>query len=202
MVEIDYEARATPRGCKMALTAKQRRLRAEIEEIASIVDMDHCNIENYSPDNRTVFLELTKNKLVRADVIMKYTLIDEFLTVLICHYFFRKIKKSETFKTLWKMKRFRIFNHYVTDEIFLMKKLSIVDAIGKIPKDIKAKIAAMNDLRNALTHSFFPENRRRYAADKEVRYNGMAIFTTQGIKTFDDDFNIVRGYLERRAFDT
>jgi hypothetical protein len=39
----------------MALTRKQRKLRAQIEEIASIICLDHWNIEAYEADARTIF---------------------------------------------------------------------------------------------------------------------------------------------------
>jgi hypothetical protein len=81
----------------MALTRKQRQLRAEIEQIASAIAMDHWNIEEYkgSIEYRTMTLEGMKDQLVRGEIIMRYTLLDEFLTNIICDYFFRR-KKSDT----------------------------------------------------------------------------------------------------------
>jgi hypothetical protein len=43
------------------LTPKQRRLRIEIEEIASIIAMDHWNILGYPSEARTVYLEIMKS---------------------------------------------------------------------------------------------------------------------------------------------
>jgi hypothetical protein len=47
-------------------TAKQRRLKPEIEEIAAFVQMDHWNISNYEEDGRTTYLEMMKFQLVRG----------------------------------------------------------------------------------------------------------------------------------------
>ena len=58
-------------------TAKQRRLKTEIDDIAAAVTMDHWNIADYDEDARTAILGVMKVKLVRAEIIMKYTLIDE-----------------------------------------------------------------------------------------------------------------------------
>jgi hypothetical protein len=33
-----------------------------------------------------------------------------------------------------QMKQFKTFNHYLMEETFLLKKLSLVDAIRKVPK--------------------------------------------------------------------
>jgi hypothetical protein len=67
----------------LALTPKQRRLRKDIEDIASVLDMDHWNILNYKPSQRTFNLELTKDKLIRGHIIVMYTLVDQLLTSVI-----------------------------------------------------------------------------------------------------------------------
>jgi len=46
------------------LTVKQRRLKAEMEEIAAFVQMDHWNVSNYEEDGRTTFLEMMKFELI------------------------------------------------------------------------------------------------------------------------------------------
>jgi hypothetical protein len=43
--------------------------------------MDHWNILDYEEEARTPILEKMKQKLIRGEIIMKYTLIDEFLSV-------------------------------------------------------------------------------------------------------------------------
>jgi hypothetical protein len=91
-------ARARFRGSdsmpSQKLTAKQHRLKAEIEEIAAFVQMDHWNILNYKEDGRTTYLEMMKLQLVRGDIVTKYTLIDEFLAVDVCHDYFRRAQKE------------------------------------------------------------------------------------------------------------
>ena len=50
--------------------------------------LDYPNITEYEREARTPFLEVMKNKLVRARVIMSYMLIDEYLNNEICRYYF------------------------------------------------------------------------------------------------------------------
>jgi hypothetical protein len=69
-------------------TAKQRRLRAEIEKISSMIEMDFWDIEKYKPEDRTTRLEIMKRQLIRGEIITKYTLIDEGLAVIIANYYF------------------------------------------------------------------------------------------------------------------
>jgi len=131
----------------LALTPKQRRLRKEIEDIASILDTDHWNILDYKAKDRTFWLELTKDKLIRGHVIVMYTLVDQLLTSAIWRYYFpaRPPWVHKTFTQLWRMKQFRTFNHYLMDEIYLMKKLALVNAIRKVPKEVHSAISRINE---------------------------------------------------------
>src|SRR5215469_5339392 len=97
------------------LTPAERRLRSEVWEIAAIAEMDVWNIEDYHPSWRKYLLEVMKDKIVRSDVVLKYTLIDEFLTDVICDYYFHRPRKAN-YRQLWRTKHFRIFVHFLMDE--------------------------------------------------------------------------------------
>jgi hypothetical protein len=143
------------------LTRAERRLRSEVEEIASLVEMDVWDIENYKPGKpRRYCLELMKDKFVRSEVIFRYTFIDECLTDIICDYYFHRPNKKNSYRRLWKTKHFKIFVHFLMDETFLLKKLATVEAITNVPTDVSKAIKRINDVRNALAHSLFPQNRR------------------------------------------
>ena len=76
------------------------------------------------------------------------------------------------------------------------------DASGlrKVPKQMSSAISRINDVRNALAHTLFPEKRRRYFAHKKAMYDGADIFSKDGVEKFDQDFRLVLAYLYRRAF--
>jgi len=161
--------------------------------------MDHWNIAHYPPEGRTSILELMKRQLVVSDIVTKYTLIDELLSVVICHYYFAKPHKGFSFQQLWRTKKFQIFAHHVLDDTYLLNKMKLVRAIAEIPAPIRNAIERINAARNALAHSFFPENRRQYAPHKKVIYRGVDLHTKQGIEQFAEDFGAVRDYLFERA---
>jgi hypothetical protein len=162
--------------------------------------MDLWNIEKYEGEERWHRLREMKDRFVRSEVILKYALIDEFLTDVICVYYFRKPKKTATFQNLWRTKHFRIFVHYLMDETFLLKKLAAVEAITKVPRDVSNSIKRINDVRNAVAHSLFPENRRRYMAQKKVNYKGVHLFTPEGVKLFQEDYWIASAYFINKLF--
>lgn len=185
----------------MGLTKTQRRLKDEVRDIALLIDVDFWAVEeNYKPKDRTYRLELMKDKLVRSEVIYRYNLIDEFLTCVICDYYFPRPKRSTSYAKLWRTKHFKVFVHYLMDETFLLKKLSMVEAIKKVPTDVSSSIKRINDVRNALAHSLLPENRRRYMADKKVTYKGIDLFTHAGVLKFHEDYDIVHDHFWKLFF--
>ncbi len=185
---------------RTSLTRTERRLRREVEDIAAAVDMDVWNLERYEPELRAQSLRIMKDQLVRGSVIIKYTLIDEYLTDIICNYYFHGPDKELSYQELWKTKRFRIFVHYLMDEIFLLKKLAVVEAIMTIPKEVSKAVKRINDVRNDLAHSFFPQNRRRYKEKRKVMYNGVHLFTRQGVEAFEQDYDAAEKFLWKKAF--
>ena len=169
----------------------------EVKRIATIAKVDYPQIAKaYKPDERTTILHLMKDKIIRGDVILKYTLIDEFPTDIICDYYFER--KEPHYGRLWRTKPFQVFVHYIMDEIYLLKKLSIVHAIRPVPKDVRSAITRVNDVRNDVAHTFFPQQRRRYVRGKKVVYDGVNLFTTAGLKRLTDDFNLAYQYLRKR----
>jgi hypothetical protein len=180
-------------------TAGQRRLVKEIEEIATSIEMDHRNISEHDKVPRTARLYLIKLKLINAEIVFRYTLIDEYLSDVICNFYFSKRKSEVTYRRLWKTEKFKIFNHYVLDEIYILQKMRIVDAIKPIPREHKGFIAEINDLRNAITHSFFPQNRRRYLKSEAVMYRGDDVYTKEGIEKLVRDARKVQEFLQARA---
>ena len=181
------------------LTPKQNRLKTEIEELSAFVQMDHWNILHYQQESRTTILELMKKQLIVGDIVSKYSIIDEMLSVVICHYYFKRPRKGFSFQQLWKTKKFQTFSYHVLDETYLLNKMKIVRAIREMPAPIRSAIERINAVRNAMAHSFFPENRRQYVRHKAVIYRGFDIYTMQGIERFAEDFEAVKAYLWKRA---
>lgn len=112
------------------LTGHQIQLKNELREIGSLLQIDYDNIAEYDPEERTPRLKLMMNQLIRSEVIVKYVLIDEELSVAICHYFFGK---KRGFIRLWRAKKFRNFNYYVIEVLSLNEKFRLVKAIARVP---------------------------------------------------------------------
>jgi hypothetical protein len=124
---------------------------------------------------------------VLAQTVTWYTLVDEYLNNEICRYYFGK---KRTFPQLWKTKRFRLFNHYILEDLYPLQKLRLVKALRPIPKSIAKDIEALNSLRNGLAHAFFPENLRK----SKPTWKGKDIYSLDGAKSFMDDMRRVSDF--------
>ncbi len=169
------------------LTPRQHELATEIEEIASLLKLDFPDIKSYERAARKPLLEMMRRKLIVGEVITRYTLVDEYLNMHLCYYFFGR-KKS--FIRLWKTKRFKFFNYHILEELSLLAKLRFVKSISKVPKGIAADIEKLNAMRNGLAHAFFPENLKR---SKPV-WKGKNIFTIEGLRIFMIDMGKIGAY--------
>jgi hypothetical protein len=178
------------------LTRKQRSLIREIEEIMSLERLDHSrqDVERYRPEWRTAHLARIRDHYVRSTIIMDYVWIDEQMSALLCHYFFGR---ERTFIQLWRTRKFQNFNYFVLERLYLSQKLDLAKSIQRgIPRQVENAMRKLNDLRNGLAHSFFPQNRRQPLP----QYGGHGIYSLQGFKAYRDEIIMVEQYLVRRQY--
>jgi hypothetical protein len=172
-------------------TRKQRHLATELRDLLSTLMLDpDAIIADADVEGRTPRLELARDQVIRSAVILKYVLMDEFLSAVICWHYFGK---RRSFPQLWKTKRFRSFNYFILERLYLLQKLDLVKSIHDIPRGVSSDLAALNELRNAVAHSFFPQNRRR-----KPNWKGQSIFTNPGFERFLEDMDELSNFFVDR----
>ena len=165
---------------KARLTKKQRGLVDELKYLMSTLGLDPNEIvAEADPEARTTYLEIAKDQIVRSAVVLKYVLMDEYLSAVICWHYFGK---KQGFPKLWKTKRFKSFNYFILEKLYLLQKLDLVRSIHDIPRWVSSDLAALNELRNGIAHSFFPQNRRR-----KPEWKGQSVFAQSGYDRFFED---------------
>jgi hypothetical protein len=178
---------------KPRLTPKQRALIAEVKGLMSRLYLDPDELATLDDSSeRTTRLELAKRQIVSSAIILDYVLIDEFLSCVMCWHFFGK---KRGFPELWRTKRFQVFNYQLLEKIYLVQKLDFVKAIHDIPKPVVSDLMALNDLRNAVAHSFFPENRRR-----KPEWKNENVFKKEGFVRFKEDMIALKKFFFKRFF--
>jgi hypothetical protein len=175
------------------LTPKQRRLVRELDEIVKLLRLNYREIHQYDPEERAPRLKLTADHFVRGEIVLAYTLIDEFLSAILCHHFFgRKI----SIQKLWRTRRFKNFNYFFIEKLSLMEKLAYVRAIREVPKSIRRDVEALNNLRNGVAHAFFPENLR----SAKPKWKGLEVFSVEGVRRLMQDLAEIDDFLIQRAY--
>ena len=165
---------------KPRLTKKQRALVSEVKGLISRLGLDPDEVvEEADPEKISPFLEIAKDQIIRSAIVLKYVLMDEYLSAIVCWHYFGK---KRAFPKLWKTQRFQTFNHFVLERLYLLQKLDLVKSVHEIPKWVSSDLAALNDLRNGVAHSFFPQNRRR-----KPEWKGQSVFVRAGLDRFLED---------------
>lgn len=162
----------------MALTKGHKELLEEISTIRELLALDHENIDQYSQKaNR---LRLIKEQMIRARVILWYSWVDETLDYTISNYFFYNHRR--TGRLNWNSKKYSNFKHYVLEKMYLPQKIELAVKVKRRWKKHEGNIWKLNTLRNALAHSFFPEQR-----PQKPEYKKKDIFSLAGIAALEED---------------
>jgi len=172
------------------MTAAEQREAEKLERLFAAVGLEPERLADYPRRDRVGQLQRMQRQTVVGAVLFRYTYIDEILSCVIAWDFF---DRSLSFARLWRRKRFKAFNYFVLDQLYLAQKLKLVQYLHPVPKKLVGTIMALNELRNALAHSFFPENRRQ-----KPQWRGRLIFDPDALEAFTTDTQgVVRWFWDK-----
>jgi hypothetical protein len=138
-------------GLKMPtprLTKKQRLLVTKIRRLLKGLYLDPDEIVgSVQPNERTGALESTQREIIRFEVLRNYMFMEDQLSSVIRSHFFGN---DRILLQLMKLRRFRSFNHFILERLYLLQKLNVVRSLHKIPIWVASDLAALNDLRNGM----------------------------------------------------
>lgn len=167
---------------KRVLSRHQASALREYERILETAGLNPDRVLDFAendPAGVTHVLKSMTDQVVRSDVIFEYTMIDMELDHIIFQHFFgsgerlRKARSTIRYRTLRQL----------LQNLYPLQKLSIVRTFKTVPRTIVSKIAAVNELRNGLAHTFFLDD---LPASKRT-YNGISIFKRKGLEAFRKD---------------
>jgi hypothetical protein len=173
------------------LTRRQSQLIEEVNHLLNLLKLSP-EVSQVDPEFRTTHLNLAKQGLVISTVLGRYLFMDELLNDIICRDFF---SRNRPYPKLWRTKKFKAFNYYILEKIYLVQKAEFVRNRIRMPKKVYKDLLALNDLRNALAHSFFPENRR-----VKPGWKGADIFSPSGFEQFFNDMVETQDFFLNRIY--
>jgi hypothetical protein len=174
---------------RAALSRYQARMLRDYEQILELIGLNPDRALQFAdsdPEAVVPILKSMTDQAVRSVVIFDYTFIDMELEFLIFRHFFGRGKKLTLAR---KTRRYRTLR-LMLQNTYLMQKLSIVRSFKNIPRPIVSSIAAINDLRNGLAHTFLVSD---LSAPKRT-YKGQNIFTRRGLEAFQRDVDQIRSF--------
>jgi hypothetical protein len=174
---------------RASLSSYQTRVLRDYERIIETVGLNPDRALQWAqsePDAVVPILKSMTDQAVRSVVIFEYTLIDMELEFAVFRHFFGAGKKLNAARKTQRYRTLRL----MLQNTYLMQKLSIVRKFKEIPRRIVSSIAAINDLRNGLAHTFVVSE---LTAAKRT-YKGQNIFTHKGLKVFLRDVGEIRRY--------
>jgi hypothetical protein len=175
------------------LTRAQARIIAEIDEVTDELGLGHRTIvEKWEgSEHLTTLLGFVRRELVAAAIVHEYTYIDELLGSIIARYFLG----APGGRRAWRTRRFRRFNYFILEKLYVVQKLALVRDIRPLSRESVRYIEKINDLRNAVAHAYFPENLR----GERTTYKGLDVFTIEGFRALRADRDEALEPLFRRA---
>ncbi len=170
------------------LNGQQRRLTRSLDELMTLLGLNYRDALAWEPAARTPILKNIRDQLIRSEVVMNYTLVDEHLNSELRRYFFGR---GWTWRRMWRTKKFRNFHHHFLEELGLLKKLAFVKSFRQLPRGIVEDIERLNALRNGLAHALFPQTLKR----SRPVWKGKHIYSLDGIKQFVEDMADLHSFL-------
>ncbi len=164
------------------LSRQQRRAFKEYQRILEAAALNPERVLSFAeedPDAVVPILRSMTDQVVRSEVIFEYTMIDMELDSILFQHFFgtgarlRAKRRTQRYKTLRSI--LRTFISFISCR-FIRK-------FKDVPRSIVAKIAAINELRYGLAHTFFVED----LGPSKRTYNGRSIFKRDGFRDFRKD---------------
>lgn len=178
---------ATKDNRRAKLSGHQAHALREYERILEATGLNPERVLEFAEEDPEAIVPVLKSmtdQAVRSDVIFEYTMIDMELDFILLRHFFGSGKKLRAAR---RMRRYKTLS-LILQNIYVLQKLAVVRSFRDVPKAIVGKIAAINDLRNGLAHTFFVSDLK---APKRT-YKGHSIFTRRGLEAFREDAQEIR----------
>lgn len=82
------------------------------------------------------------------------------------------------------------------ERLTLVNKIDLLEEFLTLPHPVHSFILALNGLRNAFAHSFFPENRRR----EKPLYKKKSIYKIDVLRKYKEDYDEAVSFLMEKAW--
>ena len=147
-----------------------------------------------TPAQDLIHLEIEKQAIVRARIIMDCALFEEAAAIAIMDSALRDSPKWNSIRYFGRIKRYSIL-YQALGRLSARDKLAAVRRVKRVPPDIRKTLERAFALRNALAHVYTFD----YSNVQQLQYRGQSVFTLAGFQSYTSDSNRVLNFLLRTA---
>jgi hypothetical protein len=174
------------------MTAKRQTARYKrIErQIADMRELAFGRPEN-SPYSDADYLEIERDSIVRARVLLDCALVEEMSALIIMNHVLASDPKFNETTFFGRLKRYYVFYDDVLGRLPARFKMSVVKKFIRVPRQVSQTVERMLALRDVFAHVCTLDYSRR----KNLEYKGHNILSETGFAAYVDDSRDATAFL-------
>jgi hypothetical protein len=176
---------------KRKRSARSDRLKKEIEELRIIA----FGAPKHSPFPEAEYLEIERESIVRARVLLDCALVEEITGIIIMDHVLDDSPKWNQIKYFGRIKKYRVLYDYVFGRLPARYKLTVAKKFIRIPKTISKTIQRMLALRDVFAHVRTLD----YSKRRDLDYKGENILSAAGFQSYTQDSSDAVAFLVEKS---
>jgi hypothetical protein len=164
---------------KRKRSARSDRLKKQIEDLRRIA----FGAPEPSPFPETDYLEIERESIVRARVLLDCAMIEEVTAIIIMDHVLTDSPKWSQTEYFGRIKRYRVLYDDVLGRLPARHKLTVAKKFIRIPNSTSVTIQRMLALRDIFAHVRTLDYSRR----RDLEYKGSDILTEAGFRSYMKD---------------
>ena len=167
------------------------RLKKESEELRLIA----FGAPEHSPFPEADYLEIERESIVRARVLLDCAMVEEVTAVIIMDHVLDDSPKWNQIKYFGRIKKYRILYDDVLGRLPARYKLAVAKKFIRIPRIISNTIQRMLALRDVFAHVRTLD----YSKRRDIEYKGDHILSKAGFRTYMQDSSEAVAFLIEKS---
>lgn len=176
---------------KRKRSARSDRLKKEIKELRRIA----FGAPKHSPFPDAEYLEIERDSIVRARVLLDCAMVEEVTAIIIMDYVLNDSPKWNQIKYFGRIKKYHVLYDDVLGRLPARHKLAVAKKFIRIPTAISKTIQRMLALRDVFAHVRTLD----YTKLRDLDYKGKNILSEEGFQAYVQDSSNAVAFLVEKS---
>lgn len=176
---------------KSKRSSHAEKLKKEIEELRAMA----FGTPEHPPFHDTEYLEIERESIVRARVLLDCAMIEEATAIIIMDHLFVDSPKWHQIKYFGRIKRYQLLYSEILGRLPARQKMSVTKKFIRIPKGISETVQRMLALRDVFAHVRTLD----YTKQRALLYKSNSILSKPGFQSYLQDSTGAVAFLIRKS---